>query len=110
MGDRRARSREGRPSGSRHHQRRRERKEPPTKTNVWDSSAPPKTHTHTAMSSAHWEPPPAKQPAGAGTGGSEEWPSLAEKPLEISSKDRLNHTTQSRKPKREKLGKKSPGV
>jgi len=99
--DRRARSREGRPSGSRHHQRRRERKEPPAKSGGHWDGPPPKS---TATASAQWEPPPQK-PAGAGTGGSEEWPSLAEKATE-SKNDRLN----SRKPKREKLGKKSPGV
>lgn len=87
--DRRARSREGRPSGSRHHPRRRDRKDPPPKAGLNPG------HVH------HGDWPP--KASSAGTGGSEEWPSLADKGSEKA--DRL-----TRKPKREKLGKKSPGV
>eukprot|EP00397_Hematodinium_sp_SG-2012_P014720 GEMP01014976.1.p1 GENE.GEMP01014976.1~~GEMP01014976.1.p1 ORF type:complete len:515 (+),score=126.80 GEMP01014976.1:238-1782(+) len=105
--DRRARSREGRPVGSRHHQRRRERKEPPPKSghNPGHPGYPvhnPGHPVHT-VHPAHWDGPP--KATSADTGGSEEWPSLADKAPEMKA-DRLG----SRKPKREKLGKKSPGV
>jgi len=95
--DRRVRSREGRPSGSRHHQRKRERKEPPPKGVL--------NQSHAHAFAGEWPP----KAVSGGTGGSDEWPSLAEK-AEMGDKRGIAERLGSRKLKREKLVKKSPGV